>query len=128
VHLAQALAKEADLLVLDEPTAGLDAGSVERYARVVADELARGAAVVTATHDIADAARADHVVLLAGRPVASGPPAEVLTAERLLAAFGIALAAVAHEGHHDLVAAESPHAHDHGPAQGHEHGGPHGHA
>jgi manganese transport system ATP-binding protein len=39
------------------------------------------------THDLGDAAQADHVILLAGRVVAEGPPADVLTAERLSEAY-----------------------------------------
>jgi ABC-type Mn2+/Zn2+ transport system ATPase subunit len=113
VHLAQALAREADLLVMDEPTAGLDAGSRDRYLQVVADELGRGAAVVTATHDIGEALRCDQAVLLARRVVASGPSAAVLTSERLLDAFGVALHAVPHAGHTDLVEAEAAHGHAH---------------
>lgn len=113
VYLAQALAREADLLVMDEPTAGLDAGSRERYLQLVAEELAHGVAVITATHDIGEALRCDQVVLLAGRVVAAGAPAAVLTSERLLDAFGVALHAVPHGGHTDLVEAEPAHGHHH---------------
>ena len=111
VYLAQALAKEADILILDEPTAGLDAGSAERYHAVVQEELGRGATVITATHDIREAQRCDQAMLLAGRVVAAGAPAEVLSAERLLDAFGIALLAVPHRDHEDLVVVETPHGH-----------------
>jgi ABC-type Mn2+/Zn2+ transport system ATPase subunit len=111
VYLAQALAREADLLVLDEPTAGLDAGSTARYQLLVREELARGAAVVVATHDIGDAMRCDQAVLLAGRVVAAGPPAQALSPERLMTAFGIALAAVEHHGHRDVLDTAVPHAH-----------------
>jgi len=79
VYLAQVLAREADLIVLDEPTSGLDAGSTARYRQVVREELARGASVVVATHDIGDALTADQAILLAGRVVAAGTPAEVLS-------------------------------------------------
>ena len=112
VYLAHALAREADLLLLDEPTAGLDAGTLERYAELVRDELARGAAVVTATHDVRDAARCDQAILLAGRVVAAGSPQDVLSAERLVDAFGIALLAVPHQDHVDIVVPEHAHAHD----------------
>lgn len=43
------------------------------------------------THDIRDAAAADRALLLAGRVVASGPPAEVLTREALMETFGLVL-------------------------------------
>jgi ABC-type Mn2+/Zn2+ transport system ATPase subunit len=87
-HLAQALARGADLLLLDEPTAGLDPAGRETFAAAVAAERARGCAVVMSTHDIDDAETADHVLLLAGRIVASGPPAAVLTPDNLRASFG----------------------------------------
>lgn len=89
VYLAQALARRADLVVLDEPTAGLDAGGRELYFQAFAAELARGASIVTATHDIAEAVEYDQVLLLARRVVALGPGAEVLTADQLLETFGI---------------------------------------
>lgn len=111
VHLAQVLAREADLIVLDEPTAGLDAGSVARYEQVVREELARGAAVVNATHDIGDALRCDQAILLARRVVAAGDPAQVLSADRLMEAFGIALRRVHHEDHDDLLVPHVPHGH-----------------
>jgi ABC-type Mn2+/Zn2+ transport system ATPase subunit len=98
VYLAQALARRADLIVLDEPTAGLDAGGRELYLQAFAGELARGAAIVTATHDIAEAAEYDQVLLLARRVVALGPGPDVLTADRLLETFGI-LVRDPHEEH-----------------------------
>ena len=88
VHLAQALARQADVLLLDEPTAGLDIEGRETFARAVATERARGCAVVMSTHDIDDAETADLVLLLAGRIVAAGPPEQVLTPENLRASFG----------------------------------------
>jgi ABC-type Mn2+/Zn2+ transport system ATPase subunit len=91
VYLAQVLARRADLIVLDEPTAGLDAGGRELYLRAFAAEIARGAALVTSTHDISEAVEYDQVMLLAGRVVALGPGREVLTADRLLDTFGILL-------------------------------------
>jgi ABC-type Mn2+/Zn2+ transport system ATPase subunit len=89
VYLAQVLARRADLIVLDEPAAGIDAGGRERYLDAFADELARGAAIVTATHDIAEAIEYDQVLLMARRVVALGPGREVLTPDHLMETFGI---------------------------------------
>lgn len=99
VYLAQVLAHRADLIVLDEPTAGLDAGGRERYLDAFAAELQRGAALVTATHDIGEAVEYDEVLLLARRVVAQGPGAEVLTPDRLMETFGI----VIHDAHDEHI-------------------------
>jgi len=92
VYLAQVLAHRADLLVMDEPTAGLDVGGRERYLQAIKDELCRGASIVVATHDVQDEAALCHqVMLLAHRVVALGPPDEVLTPKALLETFGIVI-------------------------------------
>ena len=72
--VAQGLAQEADLLLLDEPITGLDLVSRQHILDAIAAERAAGRAVVVSTHDLGDAAAADHLLLLAGRVVASGPP------------------------------------------------------
>ena len=110
IYLAQILARAADLLVLDEPTAGLDAAGKELYAQALAQELARGASVVVATHDIREAAKCDLVMLLARRVVALGSPRAVITPDALLETFGIILVADAHQG--GLAVVESEHGHD----------------
>jgi zinc/manganese transport system ATP-binding protein len=62
--LAQGLVQRADVLLLDEPAAGLDGASRERTRTVLAEEAARGAAVACVTHDDASIERADVVVRL----------------------------------------------------------------
>jgi ABC-type Mn2+/Zn2+ transport system ATPase subunit len=109
VYLAQVLARRADLIVLDEPTAGLDAGGRETYLEAFGRELKRGAALVTATHDISEAVEYDQVMLLARRVVALGPGREVLTADRLLDTFGIVLRDPHLEHAGRLVVAERAH-------------------
>jgi ABC-type Mn2+/Zn2+ transport system ATPase subunit len=89
IYLAQVLAHRADVILLDEPNAGLDAGGLELYQEAFAAELHRGAALVTATHDISEAIEYDQVLLLARRVVALGPGDEVLTPDRLMETFGI---------------------------------------
>ena len=88
VYLAQGLAQEADLLLLDEPVTGLDLTSLDRIAEVLREETATGRTVVLTTHELHTAQAADHVVLLAGRVVASGTPTEVLTPDHLAEAYG----------------------------------------
>lgn len=71
--LAQGLARGADVLLLDEPTTGLDAASAKLNRTAVAREIEHGATVVCVSHDQRLIAAADHVVELAdGRVVRSG--------------------------------------------------------
>jgi ABC-type Mn2+/Zn2+ transport system ATPase subunit len=86
--VAQGLAQEADVLLLDEPIHGLDVLSRQHILEAIAAQRAAGRTVVVSTHDLGDAAAADHLLLLAGRVVASGPPAEVLTDVHLADAYG----------------------------------------
>jgi ABC-type multidrug transport system ATPase subunit len=59
VALARALVSEPQLVLLDEPTAGLDARATERLSRVVREEATRGAVVIVVTHDAAFAELGD---------------------------------------------------------------------
>jgi ABC-type Mn2+/Zn2+ transport system ATPase subunit len=87
-HLAQVLAREAEILLLDEPTAGLDINGRKLVAELIAAERARGVTVVMATHELADAEQATAVMLLAQRVVSMGPPQEALRDEYLRECFG----------------------------------------
>ena len=91
VFLARALAQEAEVWLLDEPTAGLDPRHrlefLETLWRVHRE---RGTTVLLVTHEIGLAARLSSSVLLlrAGRTIAEGPRDDVLTPENLSRAFG----------------------------------------
>lgn len=79
--LAQALAQQSRLLLLDEPTTGLDTEARDQISRAIADASAAGVTVVHATHDLDDALRADHCVHLRdGRVVNEGDPRTALLA------------------------------------------------
>ncbi|GGX84534.1 ABC transporter ATP-binding protein [Streptomyces hiroshimensis] len=92
VWIAMALAQETDLLLLDEPTTYLDiAHQVEVLDLVRRLNRERGRTVVAVLHDLNQAARyADHLVAMkAGRIVAQGRPAEIVTAELVREVFGL---------------------------------------
>ncbi len=91
VFVAQGLAQDHDLLLLDEPLTALDMLSAETIDAVIHEEQADGRTVVLTTHDLAEAEAADHVLLLSGRVVASGDPGTVLTRDNLQAAYGPSL-------------------------------------
>ena len=88
VFVAQGLAQDHDLLLLDEPMTGLDLISTRAIDEVIHDEHAHGCTVVMSTHDLTEARAADHVVLLSGSVIASGSPDEVLTKDNLAQAYG----------------------------------------
>ena len=95
VFVAQGLAQEHELLLLDEPLTGIDLTAAHAIDRVIHEEIESGCTVVLTTHDLYEARNADHVMLLAGRVVASGSPSEVLTAENLTDAYGPSLLHIA---------------------------------
>ena len=87
-HLAQVLTRQAEVLLLDEPTAGLDINGRKLVADLIASERARGVTVVMATHELQDAESANTVMLLAQRVVSIGKPEVALRDEYLRECFG----------------------------------------
>ncbi len=96
VQIARALMTDPELLLLDEPAAGLDLGAREallrRLSRLVADP--QGPAMVLVSHHVEEIPSGiTHVLLLRrGGVVAAGPLPEVLTGPHLSACFGLPLA------------------------------------
>ncbi len=89
VFLAQALAMEADLILLDEPLTGLDTPSQEAIFDLLDDLRRRGVPAIVSTHDLNLAAeRFDRVALLHRSLVAFGAPSSVLTRDHLASAYG----------------------------------------
>lgn len=91
VVLARALAQEAPVILLDEPTTALDIGHQQQVLELVDSlRVANRMAVLAAMHDLTLAAQyADRIMLLSrGRAEASGPAAAVLTVERVAEHYG----------------------------------------
>ena len=88
--IARALAQEAPLLLLDEPTSNLDANAQVEILELVAELAAGGAGVLLIVHDLTlAAAYCDRVVLLdRGAVVAEGAPSEVVTPEHVQRVYG----------------------------------------
>ncbi|MCL4182167.1 MAG: ABC transporter ATP-binding protein [Burkholderiaceae bacterium] len=91
VLIARALAQQAPLVVMDEPTASLDFGNQSRVLREIATLRDRGMAVFLSTHQPEHALRiADRVALMkAGCLLAQGPARSVMSAEALAALYGL---------------------------------------
>ena len=92
VLIARALAQDTPLLLVDEPTAGLDPAGQISSMQVFADLARTGHGVMVSLHDLGLAARhCTRLILLhQGQLWAEGPPKEVLTEENLRRVFGIA--------------------------------------
>lgn len=95
VFLARALMQEADLFLLDEPLAGVDAPTERAILALLKGLRDRGRTVVLVHHDLGTVRRdIDWILLLNRRVIARGPVAEVLTPANLRAAYGGQLLAV----------------------------------
>ena len=93
VFLARALAQNAELYLLDEPFAGVDAATEKAIIAVLKSLKEAGKTVVVVHHDLATVTDYfDHVFLINTRKVAEGPVSQVFTAETLQKAYGGRLA------------------------------------
>jgi len=88
--IAQALVRKPALLILDEPLDSLDLANQAQVAALVQHVCrASGVAVILVAHDVNPLlSYLDRVIYLAGSQALTGPPAEVITSERLSALYG----------------------------------------
>jgi len=90
VQIARALAQDAPVLLLDEPTAHLDLAHRALVLGCLRELAGAGRAVLVVSHDLAAAGYANRVALLAdGRILAAGAPSEVIRPDLLRSAFGV---------------------------------------
>ena len=89
VFLARALAQQADIYLLDEPFAGVDAATEKTIINLLRDMAARDKTVIVVHHDLQTAREYfDWVILLNMRLVASGPVEKIFTTEFLNETYG----------------------------------------
>ena len=102
VMLARVLATSPRALVLDEPTTGLDLVARHSFMERVREIAREGTTLILITHHIEEIVpEIERVILLRdGRVAADGPKAEVLTAQRLTALFGLPLTLEQRDGYH----------------------------
>lgn len=89
VLIARALAQESEWLLLDEATTFLDLRAEFELLRLLEALRRDGLSILSVTHDLQAAGRANTVTLLAGGKARQGTPSEILTPEGLSAAYGI---------------------------------------
>jgi ABC-type Mn2+/Zn2+ transport system ATPase subunit len=88
--LARAWAQQADIYLLDEPFTGLDRNATEAFAQAMRKLREAGKLVIASHHDLKSVESLfDHVLLINGELVASGPTAEAFTREHLDQAYAV---------------------------------------
>ena len=108
VFLARALISSPQLLLLDEPTSGVDIKTRDDVMHLLHDLNHDGVTIIITTHEInAGAVHLPWIVCLAGRILAEGPPSEVITTEVLRLTYGAEMPVIHYEGM--TIVAESPH-------------------
>ena len=106
--LARALVSSPSLLLLDEPTSGVDVKTRDDVMHLLHDLNHQGVTIVITTHEInAVAVHLPWLVCLAGRILAEGPPNQVITPEVLQQTYGAEMPVIHYEGM--PIVAESPH-------------------
>jgi ABC-type Mn2+/Zn2+ transport system ATPase subunit len=90
VFLARALIRNPDVLVLDEPTSGVDYNSKEKILGILNDLNIKGMTILVTTHDIAGmATRLPWLVCINRNVIAEGKPENTLTETNLLKTYGL---------------------------------------
>ncbi len=99
VFIARALLARPQLLLLDEPTSGVDYRTRHEVLHLLADLNAGGLAIMLTTHDLNGiAAHLPHLVCLNRRILGAGPPVEVLTPDVLERTYGARMEVLEHGG------------------------------
>ena len=109
VFLARALVGSRRILLLDEPTSGVDIKTRDDVMHVLHELNHQGITIIMTTHEInAVAVHLPWIVCMNGRVLAEGPPADVITSETLMLTYGADMPVIHYQGM--TLVAESPHA------------------
>lgn len=112
VFLARALIAQPDLLVLDEPTSGVDLRTAENILHLLAELNRQGMTILMTTHDLnAAAAHAPWIICLNRAVIAEGAPEDIFTDTILSRTYGSEMIVVRQAGL--LLVAQKPHPHTH---------------
>jgi ABC-type Mn2+/Zn2+ transport system ATPase subunit len=99
VFVARALFHQPELLILDEPTSGVDIRTRHEVLHLLADLHDDGVSIVLTTHDLNGlAAHLPRMVCLNREVIADGAPIDVLTSEVLEQTYGAPMEVLLHEG------------------------------
>jgi len=117
VFIARALLGQPQLLLMDEPTSGVDVRTRHEVLHLLHDLNTSGLAVALTTHDLNGiAAHLPHLVCLNKEVIGSGRPRDVLTAEILERTYGAGMDIIEHAGMPLVVDSFTGHDHEHGDA------------
>jgi ABC-type Mn2+/Zn2+ transport system ATPase subunit len=131
VFIARAMLGEPDLLLMDEPTSGVDARLRHEILHLLDELHAQGLAILLSTHDLNGiAAHLPTMVCLNRSVIGAGRPVDVLTADILERTYGASMQVLEHGGmpvvvdhfeHRHATPDGHVHTHTHGHAHGHTH-------
>jgi ABC-type Mn2+/Zn2+ transport system ATPase subunit len=134
VFIARALVGEPELLLMDEPTSGVDVRLRHEILHLLDDLNAQGLAIVLSTHDLNGiAAHLPRVVCLNRGVIGDGVPQDVLTTDVLERTYGASMEVLVHGGMPVVLDSfrrppPHPHPHPHPHAQSDPHAAPHVHS